>query len=117
VAGTDFALAYYPVPPTLLGQAVGGMVAGVLSIVVALVVTCFGLAGARAGWGPIVAGAFAVLAAAVGLAGIGLGVFSVRRIGRAGGRFTGRRIAFTGIICGAVGLLVTVASLVASLLI
>ena len=66
VPGTDFGLAYINVPPTLSGQAVGSLVAGVASILVSLVVACFGVTGARDGWGPLVGGAFAVLASCWG---------------------------------------------------
>jgi hypothetical protein len=117
VPGTGFGLAYFSVPPTVSGQAVGSMIAGILSVVVALVVGCFGLTGAQAGWGPIVAGAFAVLAAAAGLAALGLGWFSTRQIAAAGGRLTGRGMAVAGMSCGAVGLGLTVVALVLSLVI
>jgi hypothetical protein len=117
VPGTDFGLAYFNVPPTVSGQAVGSMVAGILSVVVAFIVGCFGLTGARAGWGPIVAGAFAVLAVVAGLAAMGLGWFSTRQIVAAGGRLTGRGMAVAGISCGAVGLGLTAVALVLSLVI
>jgi hypothetical protein len=117
VPGTGFGLAYVSVPPTVSGQAVGSMVAGILSILVSLVVGCFGLAGARSGWGPIVGGAFAVLAAAAGLGAIGLGWFSVRQITRSAGRLAGRGMAVTGVITGIVGLALTTMAMVLALLI
>ncbi|NJC84717.1 hypothetical protein HC030_19460 [Planosporangium mesophilum] len=117
VPGTGFGLAYYSVPPTVSGQSVGGMVSGILSILVSLVVGCFGLAGARQGWGPLVGGAFAVLAVTVGLAAIGLGWFSVRQITRSAGRLTGRGMAVTGIVCGAVGMVLTALAMVLALMI
>jgi hypothetical protein len=117
VPGTDFGLAYFSVPPTVSGQAVGSLVAGILSIVVALIVGCFGVAGAQAGWGLIVAGAFAVLAVAAGLAALGLGWFSTRQIAGAAGRLTGRGMALAGMSCGAAGLGLTVVALVLSLVI
>jgi hypothetical protein len=117
VPGTPFGLAYFSVPPTVSGQAVGGMVAGILSILVSLVVACFGLAGARQGWGPLVGGAFAVLAASAGLAAIALGWFSVRQITRSGGRLTGRGMAIAGISCGATGLAFTAVALALALVI
>jgi hypothetical protein len=117
VAGTDFGLAYFSVAPTVSGQAIGSLVAGILSIVVALIVACFGLTGAQAGWGPLVGGAFAVLAIAAGLGALGLGWFSVRQITRFGGRLTGRGMAVAGISCGAVGLALTVVAMLLSLVI
>jgi hypothetical protein len=93
------------------------MVAGILSIVVSLVVGCFGVAGARPGWGPIVAGAFAVLSVAAGLAAIGLGWFGVRQITHSSGRLAGRGMALAGITCGAVGLGLTAVAMVLALLI
>jgi hypothetical protein len=117
VPGTEFGLAYFSVPPTVSGQSVGSMVAGILSILVSLVVGCFGLAGAKQGWGPIVGGAFAVLAGAAGLAAIGLGWFSVRQITHSSGRLAGRGMAIAGISCGAAGLTLTVLAMVLALLI
>jgi hypothetical protein len=117
VPGTNFGLVYFSVPPTVSGQAVGSLVAGILSIVVALIVGCFGVVGAQPGWGLIVAGAFAVLAAAAGLAAMGLGWFSTRQIARAAGRLTGRGMAVAGISCGATGLGLTVVALVLALVI
>ena len=46
VAGTDFGLAYAVLPPLTSGQAVGALVVGIGSILVALVTICFGLLGA-----------------------------------------------------------------------
>jgi hypothetical protein len=117
VPGTDFALAYFSVPPTVSGQAVGSLVAGIASVLVSFVVGCFGVTGARAGWGPLVGGAFAVLAAAAGIAAIGLGWFSRGQVARAGGRLVGRGMATAGIVCGAVGLGLTAVAMVLALLI
>jgi hypothetical protein len=117
IAGTDFGLAYFNVPPVVSGQAIGSMVAGILSILVSLVVGCFGLAGAQQGWGPIVGGAFAVLAAAAGFAAIALGWFSVRQITRSGGRLAGRGMAIAGTSCGAAGLTLTAVAMLLALLI
>jgi hypothetical protein len=96
---------------------VGSLVAGILSILVSLVVGCFGIAGARQGWGPLVGGAFAVLATAAGAGALGLGWVSVRQITRAGGRLAGRGIAVAGMACGAVGLALTALAMVLALLI
>lgn len=117
VPGTAFGLAYATVQPTVSGQAVGSLVAGILSIFVAMVVGCFGVTGAQAGWGPVVGGAFAVLAAAFGAAAIGLGLFGVRQLAGSPGRLTGRGMAVAGISCGAVGLLCTAVAMVLALLI
>jgi hypothetical protein len=117
VPGTQFGLAYFSVPPVISGQAIGGMVAGIASILIALVVSCFGLAGAQQGWGPMVGGAFAVLAAATAVAAIALGWFSVRQITRSGGRLAGRGMAIAGISCGVAGLTLTVLAMAFALLI
>lgn len=102
------------------GLAVGSLVAGIGSIVVALLVGCFGLAGADGGWGGWVAGAFAVLGTLFGLAGLALGVLGRRQAGRAAPppavRFTGRGLALAGLICGAVGLGLTVVAFAVALL-
>jgi hypothetical protein len=71
---------------------------------VAFVVICFGLTGARGGWGPLVSGAFAILAALVGGGALAAGLVSTRRIAHSGGRLSGRGLAVTGIACGASGL-------------
>jgi hypothetical protein len=84
------------------------MVAGIGSVLVAFVVICFGLTGARAGWGPLVSGAFAILAALVGGGALAAGLVSTRRIVHSGGRLSGRGLAVTGIACGASGLGVAV---------
>jgi hypothetical protein len=108
VPGTEFGLAYVPVAPTSSGLAIGSLVAGIGSIAVALVVGCFGLVGGAAGWGPLVSGAFAVLAALLGLGSVGIGLVSLRQIKAARGRITGRGVAVAGISCGGSGVLLTV---------
>jgi hypothetical protein len=117
VPGTDFGLAYFTVPPTMSGQAVGSLVAGIASILVSMVVGCFGFAGARDGWGPLVGGAFAILAALAGGAAVGLGWFALGQVKRSGGRLTGRTIALAGMWCGAAGLGLTALAMVLALLI
>jgi len=116
VPGTNFGIAYLGVPPLVAGQAIGSLVVGIGSILVAIVVGCFGLAGADGGWGPLVGGAFAVLAGLLGLAGIGLGLVGLRRIRQSGGQVKGRGLAIAGISCGAVGVGLTVLALLAALL-
>jgi hypothetical protein len=113
VPGTTFALGYLAVPPTTSGMAVGSLVAGIASLLVLTLVACFGFAGARAGWGGWVAGAFAVLAAVLGLAALGLGLVSLRQVRRGVGadRRTGRGLAISGLSCGATGLVLTALTL------
>jgi hypothetical protein len=96
-------------------MAVGSLVTGVASLLVLTLVACFGFAGAGAGWGGWVAGAFAVLAALLGLAGMVLGMVSLRQIRRgstpgaaAADRRTGRGLAISGLSCGGTGAALTV---------
>jgi hypothetical protein len=103
VAGTDFGLAYALLPPLTSGQAVGAMVAGIGSVVVALVTICFGVVGASRGWGALVAGAFAILATILGVAGVSIGTYARRAIRRSRGAVTGSGLATSGLICGYVG--------------
>jgi hypothetical protein len=111
VPGTAFGVAYIDLPPVASGMAVGSLVAGIASLLVSMLVGCFGLAGAQAGWGGWVAGAFAVLASLLGLAAIGLGLAGVRQIRRARAqavRITGGGLAIAGVSCGAGGVGLTV---------
>lgn len=120
VPGTPFGLAIVGVSPTTSGPATASLVTGVGSILVSFVVGCFAAGGAQAGWGPMVAGAFAVLAGLAALAALGLARAGLRQIKRArmtpGGRgaVTGRGLAISGIVCGAVGLTLTILSLLGS---
>jgi len=117
VPGTEYGLAYFNAPPTMVGQAAGSLVVGIASILVSLVVGCFGITGAADGWGPIVGGAFAVLAVLLGLAAVGLGWFGLRQLKRAGGRLAGRGLAVAGMWCGAAGLGLTASAMLLALLI
>jgi hypothetical protein len=121
VPGTPFGVLQLDVPPLTSGLAIGGLVAGIASILLSLVVICFGLAGASAGWGPWAAGAFALLAGLVGAAGVVLGALARRQIGRArpapAVQFTGRGLALAGLICAAVGLALTVAAFALAMLV
>lgn len=121
VPGTPYGLAYLNVPAGTSGPAVGSQVAGIASILVSVVVLCFGLAGASEGWGGWVAGAFAVLAVLLGLAGIGLGLAAMRQVRRAPApgtvRVSGRGLAVAGLSCGSAGIAITVFALVAVLLV
>jgi hypothetical protein len=104
VPGTDFGVAYLTVSPTVSGLAAGSMVAGIGSALVSLVVICFGVTGASGGWGPLVSGAFAVLAGLVGGGALAAGLVARRQIRGSGGRLSGGGLAVTGIACGASGL-------------
>jgi hypothetical protein len=107
VPGTEFGVAYLRVPPTVSGLAVGSMIAGIASILVAFIIGCAGVAGLQNEQIPIIAGAFAVLAALLSFAGLGLGYASTRQIRGGRGRFSGRGMGVTGMVCGAVGILFT----------
>jgi hypothetical protein len=111
VPGTPFAVAYLGVPPIVSGTAIGSLVAGIGSILVSILVGCFGLAGAQGDWGPLVAGAFAVLAGLLGAGAVGLGVIALRQIRAAPGRVSGRGMAVAGIACGGLGALLTLVAM------
>ena len=64
--GTGFALVQLQVPPISSGLATGSLLAGIGSILVSLLVFCFGLSGASSGWGGWVGGAFTLLAVLAG---------------------------------------------------
>jgi hypothetical protein len=119
IPGTNFAVVHLDVPPAASGLAIGSLVAGIGSIVVSFVVSCFGVAGASSGWGAWVAGAFAMIAGLAGVASIVLAVLGMRQIRRAasGIRLSGRGVAVAGLVCGAVGLGLTLLGLGTSLLI
>ena len=107
VAGTPYAVAVVGVAPTVSGPASASLVAGVGSILVSLVVGCFGVTGAEPGWGALVAGAFAVLAGLAGVAAVVLGAIGSRRVRRSRGTQSGRGLAVSGITCGLLGLALT----------
>jgi hypothetical protein len=118
VVGTPFGVALVEVRPTSSGPAVASLVAGIGSILVGFVVILFAATGAEQGWGPAVAGAFAVLAAMVGVAAVGLALAGLRRIrsSRPWGPIRGRGVAISGLVCGAVGLAITALTMLAALL-
>jgi hypothetical protein len=103
VGGTPFAYAYVRVPPVTSGLAIGSLTAGIASIAVALGMVCLGLSGAHDGWGALVAGAFAILSILLGGAAIAFGRSATRMIRRAAGATSGSGMASAGMICGWVG--------------
>lgn len=88
------------------GPAIGALVTGIVSLLVTMLVAVFGLIAAQSGVGALVGGAFAVLAAALGGAGVGLGLVGLRQMRTGGVR--GRGMAIAGVICGGVAILLTV---------
>ena len=101
----------------LSGVSVGALIAGIGSILVSGAVWCFGLTGSSQGWGALVGGAFFVLAALLGLAGIGLGIMGLRNIKRDATRVsTGRGYAISGIACGGFGVVSATLGLVTAIL-
>ncbi|SLL97478.1 MULTISPECIES: hypothetical protein [unclassified Actinoplanes] len=103
VSGTDFGLVQLRVVPITSGLAIGSLIVGIGSILVALITACFGFGGASA-W---VAGAFSLLSVLAGGGAVTAAVIAMRQIKRSGGpgrvRFTGRGLAISGIACGAAG--------------
>jgi hypothetical protein len=118
VPGTPFGLVYLDVPPVTSGLAVGSLVAGVASILVSLLVACFGIGGRNWG-GAWAAGAFTVLGVLAGVAAIVAGSLGLRQIRRPAPppavRFTGRGLALAGVSCGVVGLVLSLLALVVAL--
>jgi hypothetical protein len=108
VGGTPFAFAYVRVPPVTSGLAIGSLIAGIASIAVGLGMLCLGLSGASDGWGALVAGAFAILSVLLGAAGIAFSRSAARLIRRAAGATAGAGMANAGMICGWVGVALSV---------
>ena len=119
VPGTAFGVVHLEVPPATSGVAIGSLITGIASIVVAFVVICFGLTGAQEGWGAWAAGAFALLSAAAGAAGVALGILArrqIRQVRTVGAlRFQGRGLATAGLACGIVGLAIAVVGFLGAL--
>jgi hypothetical protein len=117
--GTDYALVQIRVPPSRSGLAIGSMIAGIASILVSVLVLCFGAVGSGEGWGGLVAGAFALLAVLAGGGAVALGLVAKRQIRRSGLdgrlRFVGGGQATAGVSCGSAGAGIAVLSLVLSL--
>lgn len=110
VAGTPFGVLVPGVPGTLSGPAVASSVVGSASILVGFVVLLFAATGAQEGWGPTVAGAFAIPAVLASIVAVVLGMIG-RRQSKPSVRVTGRGAAIAGVILGLVGFGVTVLSL------
>jgi hypothetical protein len=110
VPGTGFMVAVVGIAPTMSGRAVASLVAGVGSILVSLVVGCFGVLGGQSGWGPKVAGAFALLALFAGVASVVMGRMALREMHRLpeAVRPRGRGFALSGLVCGSSGIGLTV---------
>jgi hypothetical protein len=117
VPGTPFGVAIVEVKPTTSGPASASLVVGIVSIMVSLIVACFAQVGADAGWGPPVAGAFAVLSALTSFAAIWLCWTGLRRIRRTvgWGAVRGRGLAIAGLTCGLVGFAITALVMAAAL--
>ncbi|MEU8259897.1 hypothetical protein AB0C02_04670 [Micromonospora sp. NPDC048999] len=117
--GTAFGVVHLEVPPVTSGLAVGSLVSGIASVLVSLLVFCFGIAGPRYG-GAWAAGAFTVLGALAGGAAIVAGLLARRQIRRPAPppavRFAGRGLAVSGLSCGGVGLLLSLVGLALALL-
>jgi hypothetical protein len=118
--GTEFGLVQLRVDPITSGLAIGSLLAGIGAIFVSLLVLCFGLVGAQAGWGALVGGAFTLLSLLAGGGAVALGLAARRQIRRSGQtgqvRFTGRGLAIAGISCGATGAGIAAAALVLALM-
>jgi hypothetical protein len=119
VAGTEYGLLQVRVAPAVSGRAIGSLIAGIGSILVSVLVPCFGVAGSADGWGGWVAGAFSLLSVLIGGGAVALGLIAERQIRRPApdGRlhFTGRGTAIAGISCGTAGAGIALLSLVLSL--
>jgi hypothetical protein len=113
VPGTPFAVAILGTRPIVTGLASGSLATGIGSLLVSFVVGFFALVGASAGWGPIAAGAFAVLSGVVGLGAIVLGILALRQVRRSSA-LRGRGLALTGIILGALGVAFTLVAVLAA---
>jgi hypothetical protein len=120
VPGTPFGVVHLDVPPVTSGLAVGSLVTGIASILVSLLVFCFGIAGPDYG-GAWAAGAFTVLGGIAGTAAIVAGLLSRRQVRRPAPppavRFAGRGLAVAGLSCGGAGLLLSLLGLAVALVV
>lgn len=113
VPGTPFGLAILGTQPIVTGLASGSLATGIGSLLVSSVVALFALAGASAGWGPLAAGAFTVLALFLGVGSIVLGILALRQVRRSSA-LRGRGLAISGLIIGGLGVAFTVVSILAA---
>jgi hypothetical protein len=90
------------VPPVTTGLGTGGLASGIGSAVLGLVSCC---------WWPL-----AALPLVMGAGAIVLGYLGLRQVAASGGEVAGRSTAVSAIVTGAVGVLLTVAAVVAGLL-
>jgi hypothetical protein len=103
LVGTGFGLLYPPVTATVSGAAVGSLVAGVGSVLVCGAELLFGAYAANYDAGPLVAGAFLILALLLGTGAGTIGSFAARQIRRSAGALRGRGLAISGLAVGACG--------------
>ncbi len=117
--GTEFGRVQLRVEPITSGLAIGSLLAGIASILVSVLVLCFGVVGSTEGWGGWVSGAFALLSVVAGGGAVAVGLAARRQIRRSGQvgqvRFTGGGLAVAGVSCGATGAGIALISLVLSL--
>ncbi|MFY1596544.1 hypothetical protein [Micromonospora sp. WMMD737] len=111
-------MVHLDVPPVTSGLAVGSLVAGIVSTLVALLVVCVGAVGGVGGaWA---SGAFTVLGVLAGAGAVVAGLLGIRQIRRPAAppavRFTGRGLAVAGVSCGGAGLLFSLLGLGLALL-
>ncbi|MFV2115049.1 hypothetical protein ACFHW0_22265 [Micromonospora sp. LOL_025] len=111
-------MVHLDVPPVTSGLAVGSLVAGIVSTLVAMLVICIGAVGGVGGaWA---AGAFTVLGVLAGAGAVVAGLLGMRQIRRPTAppavRFTGRGLAVAGVSCGGAGLLLSLLGLGLALL-
>ncbi|MEU1589243.1 hypothetical protein [Micromonospora sp. NPDC005710] len=114
VSGTPFGVVHLDVAPVTSGLAIGALVAGIASVLVSLLVICFGVAFRNDG-GAWASGAFAALGVLAGGAAVVVGLLARRQIRRpvasSAVQFTGRGLAMAGIGCGAAGALLSLLGL------
>jgi hypothetical protein len=114
VPGTPFGLAILGTKPITTGLASGSLIAGIAALLVSLIAGCFGLVGARGGWGGLAAGAFAVLSGLLAVGAMVLGLLGMRQIRRSSA-LTGKGLAISGLACGAVALVLTVVAVISAI--
>ncbi|MER7890291.1 hypothetical protein ABTX15_10740 [Micromonospora sp. NPDC094482] len=120
VPGTPYGVVHLDVPPVTSGLAVGALVVGIVSILVSVLVICFGVTGSS--WtGVWAAGAFTLLGSLTGAGAIVAGLLAMRQIRRPAPppavRFSGRGLAVAGVSCGGAGLLLSLLGLGLALLV